>query len=318
MSNPKKQHYISQCHIERFRDSDGKFWFFDFERPQKGVEHRSSASVFYKHQHNTFVTEAGQRDYSVEIELSKIEGEYREISNKAIAALEGGRVPALSSGERRFLSEYTLLQWKRSPDFEALSTPTDLVPGALKIMAREIEKESGVRLSAEEVSVLFSAQRTRDYSDPKFLAVFRKMSGDELASDKALLDLINGPTGQEARKAGAISARYSVVDEHQSFIEDMKSWWVLIPSKFSFVLGSQPIVSLSAEGKMNFHPLNGIVFPISSCVALVHGRKDLPYSVEVFGDMNTIRRLNTMLVHQSQSFGSRSSALTRSLSELRK
>ncbi|WP_158085679.1 DUF4238 domain-containing protein [Henriciella aquimarina] len=316
MSNPKKHHFVPQQHIERFKSEDGKFWYYDRDKPQRGVEHRDAASIFYIRQHNTLVSSDGKRDYSVEKELSKIEGRYKDIADKVIDDVGSGIAPQLSMSGRRFLREYILLQWRRSPDFLKHETAPDSLE-KLAIASREIEKSSGISLTINETRILAEYSSGRRALDVEVLTVFRKMTGDEYStlSDQQLAALLKGGDAQNGRKAGEVAGRYERIPAVSDRVNSMRMWYVALPLGLSFVLGSLPVASVSVPGQTSAHPLRGIVFPITSGLAVVLGSPNAPFSMEVVNDRQWVRQVNRTIARMSGSFGSRSEKLTQSLAQ---
>jgi len=314
VSNPKNHHYIPQNHIDRFRDAQGKFWFFDFQKPEKGVHHRNSGSIFAVRHHNTLLAEDGERSYSVEHELSKIEGQFSELVELIIPVIEAGETPKITSSERDFLSRYMEFQWRRSPDFENKKSVTEPTEVEITIFQQQLLKESGVGLSLDEARLLYSHQRgvTTDIG-PEIVKIIRKIGGDIQETDEQIVEAMRGPVGERAKRSGRIAGRYADLDGAKDEFGALKKWWVRLSPNLSFVLGSNPVTTFSAKKQQYPHALNGIVFPVSSSIALVHGREDYPYVLEGVSDRDTVRKLNMLIVGQSDSFGSRSVELTKSL-----
>ena len=313
MSNPKKQHYIPRAHIEQFLDEAGKFWFCDLQNKGKGVNHRSPTSIFTIRHHNTLVSEEGERDYSVEIELSKVEAKFTELVRRALIEIDANKCPKLSPAERSFLSRYTELQWRRSPDFENAALERKPDQAGAEVFRQELFNSTGVELGRDEAMLLYFYKSGVVELDKPVLDVFRKLVPDEQCTDAELARLIEGDIAERAAKSGRIAARYSKLNELTDIFGDSKEWWVKLPPNLSFVLGSNPVVVLPSKQQKVVHPLNGLVFPVSSGTALVYGNKTLHYKLEIMSDRATVRKLNELIVKQSNSFGSRSLALSKSL-----
>ena len=82
MNKPTNQHYNAQMFQDRFTDEEGRLYFYDKRIPEKGVLQSIPKKLFVKRHLHTQHLDSGEKDFSVEENLSQIEGEANEIIEK--------------------------------------------------------------------------------------------------------------------------------------------------------------------------------------------------------------------------------------------
>lgn len=86
MPNPKRQHYVPQCYLKEFRDplsleDNPSIYVFKTEGKEKPWKQKLK-EVCVTGDIYTFIDQKGNKDYSLEIALSQIEGEYVKVLDK--------------------------------------------------------------------------------------------------------------------------------------------------------------------------------------------------------------------------------------------
>lgn len=71
MAEYKKNHIIPISLLENFKSPDNKFYFYDKNKPEDGVEHRNTKNTFYLNNEFVFVDESGNRDHHFESKYLK-------------------------------------------------------------------------------------------------------------------------------------------------------------------------------------------------------------------------------------------------------
>lgn len=313
-NNPKRHHYIPQCHIKRFSNENNQLWYFDKLKVSKGVELRSPASIFWRHHHNTLIGEKGEKNYTIELELSKVESQYSDVSAKISDAVGAGRLPILSERESAFIREYTQLQARRSPDHEAALSTIQRTPELIDTLVRTLHKYENIVIDAEDARLLIEF-RTNKISAAEALPAFQKLydATESELSQEEVEAFLTSNDAKNAIHSANVAARYTFLEEYDNPIVQMKRWYVLLPSNLSFILGSNPIAITPLERAKKGSPLSGLVFPLTSRVAMVFGPPSWPFELEYYSDRNEVRILNQLLARNSTSFASASKRLTASL-----
>ena len=101
----------------RFTDKEGRLYFYDKRTLEKGVLQSTPEKLFrVKHLH-TQELDSGEKDFSIEGELSRLEGKADEVIEKIVEKARSGKVPYLTSQEKETFDKFFYFQWKRVPDF---------------------------------------------------------------------------------------------------------------------------------------------------------------------------------------------------------
>lgn len=117
MHEPKAHHFNPKMLQRRFTDKEGRLYFYDKRTLEKDVLPSTPEKLFrVKHLH-TQELDSGERDFSIEKELSRLEGKADEVIGKIVEKARSGKVPYLTSQERATFNTFFYFQWKRVPDF---------------------------------------------------------------------------------------------------------------------------------------------------------------------------------------------------------
>ena len=117
MNEPTNQHFNAKMSQNRFTDEKGRLYFYDKRVPEKGVLQSIPEKLFrVKHLHTQYL-DSGEKDFSVEHELSRLEGKANEVIDRIVEKARSGKVPYLTSQEKKTFDKFFYFQWKRVPDF---------------------------------------------------------------------------------------------------------------------------------------------------------------------------------------------------------
>lgn len=116
MSNPKRHHFVPEMLQKRFTNEEGGLWSYDSRRPEKGVRADTPGNLMLVGHLYTFVDEKGQKDLSLEKAFSTLESLADPIVQKIADRVLAGKLPNLTSEERKVWDEFFLQQWRRVPD----------------------------------------------------------------------------------------------------------------------------------------------------------------------------------------------------------
>ena len=116
MNKPKRQHFNAEMLQSRFTDGEGRLYFYDRRIPKKGVQRSIPKNIFVKKHLHTQCLDNGAKDFSVEENLSRLEGEANEVIEKIVQKARSGRVPYLTSQEKETFDKFLYFQWKRVPE----------------------------------------------------------------------------------------------------------------------------------------------------------------------------------------------------------
>ena len=148
MNKPKNQHYNAKMFQDRFTDEEGRLYFYEKRAPEKGVLQSIPKKLFrVKHLHTQYL-DSGEKDFSVEENLSQIEGEANEIIEKIVEKARSGKVPYLTSQEKETFDKFFYFQWKRVPDFHSERLPDHEIDEVI-LDRIERHKAAGEELSPE-------------------------------------------------------------------------------------------------------------------------------------------------------------------------
>ena len=103
--------------INRFADQDGYLYVFDKDCPDKGIQKRTSTSLFVRRDLYTQFEEDGTINVSMEKEyLATLESKAAPIIEKIVRIVRMKRIPKLSLEERRVFIEFFYIQLTRLPE----------------------------------------------------------------------------------------------------------------------------------------------------------------------------------------------------------
>nr|WP_321360325.1 DUF4238 domain-containing protein [uncultured Hyphomonas sp.] len=108
-----KDHFVPQLILKRFKKPGGVFWYYDRQRPQKGVEERNPSKVFY---HRSFST-SSDKEFSVEEQFQeRIETPLTELLDKVLPMVRLGFTPEISDENAELVAHFLYYQAKRRPE----------------------------------------------------------------------------------------------------------------------------------------------------------------------------------------------------------
>ena len=306
---------MPRAHLKRFADVNGQLWHYDKSKHQKGVEPRNPKSVFWLKHHNTLIGENNEQNFDIENELSKIEAQFKQISDDVIEKVSGGIDPSPDRASCEFLRKYFQLQYRRTPDHEAslapLRTDNSLHVSTLRT---SLKRETGIEFTDSELVVLIRHKNGEIQKGADLIAVYRKLLGEAAfsKSDTEIERLLESDLAKNAGHSGNIAARYAPVAELDQIFGKPSMWFVHLGTKSSFLVGSNPIALTNQQINEKGSPLSGAIFPLSSSIAMVLGPSGWPYKLENVNDKPSVRTINMIIAKQSTSFASNSRSLTKS------
>ncbi|SLN43706.1 hypothetical protein TRL7639_02293 [Falsiruegeria litorea R37] len=152
MSDYKEQHYIPKAILRNFCHSGKQLWFYNKERPQKGVDPRNVKSVFFEHHAATiWRRDAGGlvADHSVEAFFSKeIENHLPKIISNLAGYFTGRRKRDLAPEEKRYLVQFFYNHMLRTPDVMGSFLEKTVSNLDLQESAKDLKWKDNVRARA--------------------------------------------------------------------------------------------------------------------------------------------------------------------------
>ncbi len=145
MSYPKRHHYIPRMISRRFANPEGKLYFFDKRRADRGVQVTTPKNLLVKNHLYTTVDSSGNKNVKVEEFLAELEGQVSEVIDKIVDAARQQKTPDLTHAEKVAWCQYFYLQWRRVPEVRD-QVLSKIVPEELKM---QLSKYFG---SIEEVN----------------------------------------------------------------------------------------------------------------------------------------------------------------------
>ena len=176
-SEPKANHFNPQMLQRRFTDKEGRLYFYDRRILEKGILQSSPGKLFrVKHLHTQYL-DSGEKDFSVEENLSRLEGEANEVIEKIVQKARSGKVPYLTSQEKETFDKFFYFQWKRVPELLNERLPDHEID---KVILEGIEqhKVAGEELSPE-LQNIENNPRTRNRIRHNLRAMVIGDSGEE-------------------------------------------------------------------------------------------------------------------------------------------
>ncbi|MDE0332846.1 MAG: DUF4238 domain-containing protein [Nitrospinae bacterium] len=282
MQEPKGQHFIPEMLLCRFTDENGKLYCFRKDSPDKVFESTPKNAFKKRHLHTQF-NEHGEKDFSVETELSKLEGQADEAIEKIIQAARLGRPPSLTSNEKKVWDNFLGRQWVRTLKHrDEMQNPAFIAEALTNF-------ENDVRPLTDD--------EREKFNDPKEQPRLMKniWARNVVGTPNPELIEILEKKGVEIRK--------------------------ILSPKWSFIIGSYPILIVhvtQSEGTDIRDTNVGVLLPISHDVivtaAFSHGEERF---VEI-DEMLEIRQINKAIFNQSDMIAGRSRELIESLAGVRK
>jgi hypothetical protein len=278
MSEPKRHHFISQMQLRRFTTANGKLFFSDKSRPEKGVLAGTPRDLFVKNHLYSLIAKDGTRNTSLEKQFSKLENRAHPIIGKIITAAQKGRLAGLSQSEKETWDEFYYLQWSRVPDVHqnVLSDFHEIFALSTKRFERELRP-----LTSEERMAL---------EDPKVLARIER---------NARVKALGNAEGEALDLVRARGIRVGVI---------------VVPNA-ELVIGSNPVVTLR---KADGIPENaaGVWLPITPTVAVSLAASQTD-ELHRWPEGGSVQKINEATFRQSTVVAGRSRSLIASIAGLR-
>ena len=232
MSIPKRHHFVPQMLLRRFADADGRLFFFDKRIADKGVQKASPDNIFLQRHLYTQYEKDGTKDVSAERHFAQLEGEADRIIDKITQQAELGKLPRLTTAERKTWDQFFYYQWKRTPDS------------------------------------FLRSETLADFDEALDWAIDEYEQAHRPLTDKEKQDLEH----PDAIKRIAQNARVQAVTDPGKEVQDImarKALGIVLlakPNK-SFVIGSYPIVRF-APGTHLSDPRAGMWLPVAHNIAI--------------------------------------------------
>ena len=269
---PKNHHFIAQMHAGRFTDDSGKLWAFNKKRGT--LFHAPPKAVFAETHLYTIEGADGDKDTSLELDLSALEGDANLVIDKLVTAARSGKTPEITLDDHATWSMYFYLQWKRVPDVHA--------------------KVSSLTEADERLGQIFATMRARG---PEAAAEV-----DKLDTPEQRKRIIHGGKVRSIRKTSG-----EVLDVLAS--RGLAVLRIVAPSE-SFAIGSLPIVR--KQGDLRDSGAQAWL-PIASDVAVGPAFAPGTVRIIDVADPEEIWQMNRVTAGQSTTFAAASKDLIEKL-----
>ena len=280
MNEPTNQHFNAKMSQNRFTDEKGRLYFYDKRVPEKGVLQSIPEKLFrVKHLHTQYL-DSGEKDFSVEHELSRLEGKANEVIDRIVEKARSGKVPYLTSQEKKTFDKFFYFQWKRVPDFLNERLPDHEVDKVI-LDGIECHKAAGEELPPELQNIK---------NDPRTMSRIRH--------------------NIKAKAIGEPS------EESLQHLTEMGLLVIYAPND-SFVLGSRPILERRYPEDSPDGDPSLFLLPLASNVAvqLYGSRGEVELEIEERSDL--MWEINKAIMEQSTVIAGRSHELIASLVDVR-
>jgi len=275
----KKHHHVPQFILKNFYGSKN-LYYFNKNRPDKGIESRNKNSVFQKHHLYSIENGDGTLDTSIETgHFKDIDTQADPIVTKIIERVRKNELPNLSIAEKKTWDRFFIDQIFRSP--EQMSSPSTI--------------NTINRIFNEDTKVIKSLLKENKRDD--------------------LIKQLNKPEFQERVKQGAI--RKSLVSDRKTPLRVLSDRGLYIAKAASkdksFIIGSNALVRYNNGETDNLKDESvELWFPISWDIAISPGPTNKKEMVFLAED-RIIRKTNLIITKQSNEAASRSRQLLVSL-----
>ena len=301
MNKPKRQHFVTKkVLLQRFTDENGQLYFYDKRFPEKGVRQATPNRLFVKRYLYTLYPDSGEKDFSGEEELSRLEGQTNGIIEKIVLTARSGKVPYLISSEKKIFDRFFYFQWKRVPDFLDEKLPDHRLDEVIDDII-EHHKASGGALSLE-VQDIKNDPRTMSrirHNIRAMAAVAPSKSTAAVASDEE-------------------SLQRSAEVEKESLRRLAETGLLVIhaPNE-SFIIGSRPILERRLPDESPDSEPSLFLLPLAYDVAvqLYGSRGEVELEIEERSDL--MWEINKAIMEQSTVIAGRSYELIASLAGIR-
>ncbi len=282
MNEPANQHYNAKMFQKRFTDEKGRLYFYDKRFPERGVRSSTPKKRFVKRHLHTQYLDNGEKDFSVEHGLSRLESEANEVIEKIVQKAHSGKVPYLTSQEKETFDKFLYFQWKRVPELLNERLPDHEVD---KVILDGIERH---RADGEELAAELQNIENNPHTMDRIRHNLRAM--------------VIGDSGEESLRYLAetglrVIATYDLND--------------------SFIIGSRPTLELRLPDESPDSELSFLLLPLAPDVAvqpylsyLFKGHVELTIESSDF-----IWEVNKAIMAQSKVIAGRSRELIASLTD---
>ena len=266
MSNPKRQHYIPRMLLKHFVDSRGHLHFLDKDSLEKGVRAQNPKTLFYERHLYSFFDSDGERDYSTERRLAKIEDKASPIVEKIVENARKNDLPDFTAHEKEVWVEFFYMLWRRLPALRDRSTSNQI---QLEKNQKDYRIIRGIA-ETEPIDLKEMEEFLKQQSWPRAI-----QQSNELVENRIL------PT-----------------------LRRMSLWVAVLSNRQSgFVIGSYPILKVRPDLDLD-HPDAEVWMPLAHDVAviLIHDRLEILWNP----DDRFTQKLNGEVFDQSTIVAGRS------------
>lgn len=236
---PAKHHYVPEFLIWNFEAPNGRVYFYDKDRPKKGIEERNPGNILYQKHIYTRTHSNGSKDVQQELDYAKLEHAVAPVVVHIVESARSGKLPNLTIEQKGLWDAFLYEQWRRVPDLhDALFTP-ELYDNITRRTIADLERLRPLRPDEREL-----------INDPKFT---------RMMLHNARVNLLGSRSANVMQVLG--SRAIAIVR-------------LTKPNK-SFVLGSRPVVKLTTSSNTHLsHPEVEFWLPIAPDVLAGIGRHD--------------------------------------------
>ncbi len=279
-NDPKAHHFNPQMLQRRFTDKEGRLYFYNEWIPEKGILQSSPGNLFRETHLHTQYLDSGERDFSVEENLSQLEGEANEVIEKIVEKARSGKVPYLTSQEKETFDKFFYFQWKRVPDFLNERLPDHEIE---KVILDGIErhKATGEELSPELQNI---------ENDPRTMSRIRRN----------LRAMAIGESSEESLRRLAEAGLL-----------------VIHAPNDSFIIGSRPILERRLPDESPDSKPSLFLLPLAHDVAVQLCLSKEQVELKIEKRSNLIWEINKAIMAQSTVIAGRSRELIASLASVR-
>ncbi len=279
MNEPKRHHSVPEMLQRRFTDERGMLWFFDNDRPDRGVRDTSPNSLFVRGGQYTLKNSDGTRDWSLETRYSKLEGFMNLLIEKIVPQVLSGKYPNLSPNERDLLNLYVYEQWRRVPELYQRMISDDEFAAMLQEAIDQYEQKFRALTPEEKEKFASPAYLKAERQRARVLSLSR--------TSGTALDVLSAK--------GLFFARTA--------------------RNRSFLLGSFPVMKLTPIGRSELSdPEVEVWFAIDPNVAIILASNNTLNRV-LSMSAEGVRHINRTIAKQSKMFAGRDKALVTSIAK---
>ncbi len=275
----KRNHYNPKLLSRRFTDQNGNLFFFDKRCSERGVRIARPENLFVQGHLYTAIEADGSKNSFLETFFSELENRAKPVIDKIVESARKGCLPGLTDWEKKIWDHFSYYQWKRVPEC--------------------IESTSNIAAFESSVQQLVT----------KFEREFRPLTLAEREN-------LSNPRTMERMRQNAIVESLALPSARVLDVLSQKGLAIFITRKpkKSFVLGSRPVLKLTAPGRTDLsHPEVEMWLPIAYDIAVSPMPSPPCEKIIECTEDRHVRHLNEAIFKQSQIIAGRSHALIASL-----